>query len=75
MRRPPRRAFAVLLLALLAVTFSLHPRATLPVVALAGLFGVARLYRAAALVLVVMLIATLGGLRVDAAPPPPTRVK
>ena len=75
MRRPPTMALAVPLLGLLAVTFSLHPRATLPVVALAGLLGVARLYRTAALVLALLLIATLAGVRVDAAPPAPTRVK
>ena len=75
MRRQPTKALAVPLLALLVLTVSLHPRATLPVVALAGLLGVARLYRTAALVLVLLLIATLAGVRVDAAPPAPTRVK
>ena len=75
MRRPLIVVSAVALIALVLVTVSLHPRASAPVLALTGLLGVARLHRTAAVLLVVLLVATLAGLRVDAAPPAPVQVR
>ena len=75
MRRPLIVVLAGALSALLLATVSLHPRASAPVLVLTSLLGVARLHRTAALLLVVLLIATLAGVRVDAAPPAPARVR
>ena len=56
---------------LAAATVALHPRAAVPAVAFCALLPVARYTRLAVVLLVVLMIGTLAGVRVDAAPPAP----
>jgi hypothetical protein len=60
---------------LAAATVALHPRAAGPAVALCALLHVARYTRLAVVLLLVLMIATLAGVRVDAAPPAPPAVE
>lgn len=55
--------------ALAAATLTVHPRAVVPAMALCGLLHAARYTRVATVLLVVLTIAALAGIRVDAAPP------
>ena len=55
--------------ALAAATLALHPRAVVPAMAVCGLLHAARYTRLATVLLVVLTIAALAGVRVDAAPP------
>ena len=65
----PVRAATVGALGLAAVTVALHPRGAIPAVVLCALLHLGRYTRFAAALLVVLMIATLVGVRVDAAPP------
>jgi hypothetical protein len=65
---------ALALVALVALTIASHPRAALPAVVLCGLLHVARYTRFAVVLLAVLMVATLAGVRVDAAPPAPVGV-
>lgn len=60
---------------LTAATAALHPRAAVPAVALCALLYAARHTRLAVVLLVVLMIGTLAGVRVDAAPPAPAGVE
>jgi hypothetical protein len=66
---------ALALVALVALTIASHPRAALPAVVLCGLLHVARYTRFAVVLLAVLMVATLAGLRVDAALPAPVGVE
>ncbi len=66
---------ALALVALVALTAASHPRAALPAILLCGLLHVARYTRLAVVLLAVLMVATLAGVRVDAAPPAPVRVE
>lgn len=76
MTRPSAAAvLGVLGCGLAAVALALHPRATVPAVILGALLHLARYTRLAAVLLVVLMIAALAGVRVDAAPPAVPRVE
>ena len=63
------------LVALVALTTASHPRAALPAIVLCALLHVARHTRFALVLLAVLMVATLAGVRVDAAPPAPVGVE
>lgn len=67
------RSHAALLpvFALTAAALVLHPRAAVPAVAFCALLHTARYTRLALVLLVVLMVGTLAGIRVDAAPPAP----
>ena len=70
MSRPPAlTALGVATLGLAAATLTLHPRAAIPAIVLCLLLHAARYTRLAIVLLLVLMIATLAGIRVDAAPP------
>ena len=71
--RPAPVAHAVV--ALVALTTASHPRAALPAIVLCGFLHVARYTRFALVLLAVLMVATLVGVRVDAAPPAPVGVE
>ena len=66
---------ALALVALVALTTASHPRAALPAIVLCGLLHVARYTRFALVLLAVLMVATLAGVRVDAASPAPVGVE
>ncbi len=68
-RSPGGAAVLTIALALTAATLVLQPRAAVPAVVLCALLHAARYTRVALLLLVVLMIASLVGVRVDAAPP------
>jgi hypothetical protein len=70
-RSPGVAALLAAVFALAAATLVLHPRAAVPAVVLCALLHAARYTRVALVLLVVLMIATLVGVRVDAVPPGP----
>lgn len=66
------RVIAAVIVALAVITVTVHPRAALPAIVLCALVHGARYTRFAAVLLVVLMLATLAGVRVDAVPHSPS---
>ena len=76
MSRPPAlTALGVATLGLAAATLPLHPRAAMPAILLCLLLHAARCTRVAIVLLAVLMIGTLAGIRIDAAPPATPRLE
>ena len=63
------RMFGIAAVCLTAATVAIHPRAAVPALAFCALLHAARRTRLAVVLLVVLMIGTLAGVRVDAARP------